>query len=161
MHALMVSTPVNPLFEPGAPPPALPLLTSQIPLIYDLPAKLTPSAEEELQPNSRTNMTRPGRQLYSSTSRNSALKSRPCRCFSFMLKRSRSPSVVSDDSQTSDISQVSDVSDFSVEETVFKPRGECGRPGRGGYKLESALNWSPASFNLLKVTPILHGNSLS
>jgi hypothetical protein len=63
MHALMVSTPVNPLFEPGARPPTLPLLASQTSLFY----------EEELPLRARStarNMPRPSHQLRPSTSRN-------------------------------------------------------------------------------------------
>ena len=73
MHALMVSTPVNPLFEPGARPPTLPLLSSQTSLFYELHGQPTTSAEEELPLRARStarNMPRPSHQLRPSASRN-------------------------------------------------------------------------------------------
>lgn len=34
---------------------------------------------------------------------------------------------------------------------IPKPAGEPGRPGRGGYNLQDALDWNVKTFNSLKV----------
>jgi hypothetical protein len=39
----------------------------------------------------------------------------------------------------------------SSESKIPKPEGEVGRPGRGGYSLETALSWDAERFKKLKV----------
>lgn len=69
----------------------------------------------------------------------------------------RQPSL---DTQTSASYETDDVSlkDEPMERPVSipkipKPQGEVGRPGRGGYNLRMALNWSPSEFNAVRVSP--------
>lgn len=46
----------------------------------------------------------------------------------------------------------SQTSIIDEDDTIEKPTGENGRPGRGGYALEIALNWSAPKFKSLKVS---------
>ena len=39
----------------------------------------------------------------------------------------------------------------SDDRTIPKPPGEVGRPGRGGYTLNIALDWNPKAFKKLRV----------
>lgn len=41
--------------------------------------------------------------------------------------------------------------DDSEEAKIPKPEGEAGRPGRGGYTLESVVQWNGTEFGRLKV----------
>ncbi|KIJ31077.1 hypothetical protein M422DRAFT_70921 [Sphaerobolus stellatus SS14] len=38
----------------------------------------------------------------------------------------------------------------AIEKSISKPPGEAGRPGRGGYNLQAALDWDAKNFKILK-----------
>jgi hypothetical protein len=42
-------------------------------------------------------------------------------------------------------------SEGHTEDLIAKPRGEAGRPGRGGYNLEVALAWDKTEYGRLRV----------
>jgi hypothetical protein len=64
------------------------------------------------------------------------------------------PSTPSDPSGSFDL--VSDNGSFtsivSEDSKIPKPHGEPGRPGRGGYTLQEALDWSPKVYVKFKVS---------
>ena len=45
-------------------------------------------------------------------------------------------------------------STLSEDSKIPKPAGEPGRPGRGGYNLETALNWNHRAFAKFKVSSV-------
>jgi hypothetical protein len=138
----MASIPVNPLYEPGAPPLPIPLLSAQTALSYDQPTSCSMVAEEVLHPKIRHRQTSSRRVAFKSRSPSPFPDSRP--------PKSPSPSP-SEGSTTSD-SALSEASASSVsKEKIMKPPGESGRPESGGYNLQAAMNWSPAEFKKLKV----------
>ena len=129
------TTPCTPLYEPGAPPPPLPLLTAQTNL-FDNPFRPTTLVDTEIL--HKGGPTPRAKQV-----------------------RNRSPSPLtlvptsdSDilDSDASDSSESgSECSTDSDGRTIPKPPGEAGQPGCGGYTLEDALDWNPSAFKKLKV----------
>jgi hypothetical protein len=52
----------------------------------------------------------------------------------------------SDSDSDSSVSSVN-----SKDGLIPKPRGEWGRPNRGGYNLEKALGWNPRQYKKAKV----------
>lgn len=55
-------------------------------------------------------------------------------------------------SESKKVSTYSSLSSISSKDSkILKPEGEAGRPGRGGYNLEKALNWDVDRFKDLKV----------
>lgn len=73
-------------------------------------------------------------------------------------RASKSPtpedSIVSDgDSSDTDSSSVLSTStDTDDDDKIPKPDGEPGRPGRGGYNLERAINWPAKEYKKLKAS---------
>jgi hypothetical protein len=71
------------------------------------------------------------------------------------LQRASSPST--SDSSLSDLTSLPDLPSNRAtpapdpNRPVPKPRGEAGRPNRGGYNLEIAVGWSSREFRTLKV----------
>jgi hypothetical protein len=60
--------------------------------------------------------------------------------------------VQEDDDLSSGVSDAqSEAPDDSDEGKILKPIGGPGRPGRGGYNLESAICWDVLAFKKLKV----------
>lgn len=129
-------------FNPGMPPPPLPVLTSHTDL-HSLPvATATILSHEELpRPEStgvRTTIKRSG------------------------SKRVRVNMVSnSDDDAPSNSDHMPQASDGGVSDSasdgapegpkIAKPVGEAGRPGRGGYNLQDALGWRTNDYRSLKV----------
>jgi hypothetical protein len=140
------TTPCTPLYEPGAPPPPIPLLTAQMDL-FDNPFRPTTLVNTEILPKGS-----PMPQANANPAR--------AKQVTHLRHRSLSPltSVATSDSDASD-SDVSDSSELSISEsstdsddgTIPKPPGKAGRPGHGGYTLEDALDWNPKAFKKLKV----------
>ena len=140
------STPFSPLYEPGAPPPPLPLLTAQTDLKNPLRSSTLTNAE-----------ILPKRAVESQTTR---------RHTKVMLSHP-SPSPGSDsppgsDTSGSDLSEISESDSADLDDAkIPKPAGEAGRPGRGGYNLEVTLDWNPKAFKKLKVRSLIVSNLIS
>ena len=132
-----------PLFyEPGAPPPPLPLLTCQAEVHFDTIQPSTLISQEKLPPFVASN------QAASS-------------CRHHLLPPTKPPAVrfcsqtpFDDDSPSESLlSSLSD-SEESISSDSGKIRklvGEVGRPGRGGYNLQVAFSWSSKEYKKLKV----------
>ena len=75
----------------------------------------------------------------------------------FERRRSKSVNTIPESSgassnEDSDSESVMSTStDVSEEGKIPKPEGEPGRPGRGGYNLERAVNWPAKDYKRLKV----------
>ena len=141
------------LYEAGVPPPPLPLLTIQTDLTCVSPTAATITATEDL-----ILLPRATSKILGSTPAgpNRTQKS---------SHRSPSPYVVpvprkvtfddgkSDSSELSELDEVEgDDGDTSSVALIAKPPGQAGRI-RGGYNLESALNWPAKTFSELQVCP--------
>lgn len=177
------SKPVAPFFEPGAPPPPLPLLTAHTDLLYDAPPLPTITAHEEL-PSFRRLKTPPRNPSphttpYARSARVSFRSPTPSQgdqvakpvltCKEKVPTSSRastptptrnhgsralsqSPNGAESSDLEGSMSELSSDADCgSDDDKISKPEGEPGRPGRGGYNLEAAMNWRPKSFKKLKV----------
>lgn len=48
-------------------------------------------------------------------------------------------------------SVASNSDDADADALIHKPEGEAGRPGRGGYNLETAVGWNTTVYHQLKV----------
>jgi hypothetical protein len=125
----------TPLFEPGAPPVALPIPIAHTVLRNEL---AIPLAHEELRrPNQKT-------------TRNAVAKHPP------LFFRSPSPCSVASSSEISDAE-----TDSEMESLIKKPDGEAGRPGRGGYTLEDAVCLATKDYNYLRVCKYDSSNSIN
>ena len=56
----------------------------------------------------------------------------------------------------SDIDSDDTASSLSKESKIPKLQGEAGRPGCGGYTLQTALNWNSKAYTQFKVRPAKH-----
>lgn len=140
------TTPCTPLYEPGAPPPPIPLLTAQTDL-FDNPFRPTTLVNTEILPKGG-----PTPRADTSPARVKQVTHLRHRSLSPLTSLSGSDSDASDsDASDSSESSVSESSTDSADGTIPKPPGEPGRPGRGGYTLEDALDWNPKAFKKLKV----------
>jgi len=143
--SILVSTPslltIPPFYEPGAPPPTLPILIAQTEVgNIERPDKLL--AQEELG-------TGPVRK-HSSNSAHRFSPYQPSKyspSSSTPKLRDLTPGTDSDDGSESD----SSASATSEDHLIPKPDGEAGRPGRGGYNLEVALGWEHKKYCRIKV----------
>jgi hypothetical protein len=126
-----------------APPPFAPMLSDQLelfgntsrssyPLLKDKPAKKSlPKTTHSRSPYSKRSQTQT--RSYTSTASTT--------------EESDLSSASSSDSDESS-------STLSEDSKVPKPPGEPGHPGRGGYNLESAVNWNQKAFSKLKVSAL-------
>lgn len=135
---MAVTLPIAAFYEPGAPPPPVPLLTHQTELYYSPTHSSTLIVQEELPSNHIT------ARRHSVVS----LPREPVRFSADLLEGGRGTSPSDTGSAESSDSELTDLSDDGL---IPKPDGEAGRPGRGGYNLETALDWNPKSFRKLKV----------
>ncbi|KAF8957895.1 hypothetical protein BDZ97DRAFT_1924154 [Flammula alnicola] len=145
---------VPPFFEPGAPPPTLPILIAQTEVgKMQSPTKLL--AEEEIgtgsvrrQPSSVrfAPYPNPAKQKTPSPPTAPSKKPPPARSKQLATARSTSDST----SQKSSSSDSDSDSDDDGDVLIAKPEGEAGRPGRGGYNLEEALSWNAKEYRRLK-----------
>ena len=143
---MATSTPIGLFYEPGAPPPPLPLLTAQTDLLGNSPRPSTLTNAEVLP---RSGPPR----VPSHSRRTQVTLSRPSRSTCDSTPSDSPPASDLSDSSGSDSSELSD-SDSSTDSDVAKipkPPGEAGRPGRGRYTLEEALDWNPKMYKKLKV----------
>ncbi|KAF9521980.1 hypothetical protein CPB83DRAFT_920417 [Crepidotus variabilis] len=131
---------ISPFYEPGAPPPTLPILIAQTEVgNIDIPTKLL--ATEEIGPGptvSRSNRSKARFAPYSKPS-------------STRLHSNPSLSQPEDESDLLSLSSdSSEESDDEVSQLIPKPEGEAGRPGCGGYNLERALKWDHKQYQRVK-----------
>ena len=122
-------------FGPSAPPPALPILLAQTE-IGNMRSSDKLLGQEELA----TSFAR----------RREHSKARSAVRFSPYPSSSKKTNAVDSTSSLSDLSSLSD-SDSDDDDLISKPKGEAGRPGRGGYNLEEALDWPGNEYRRLKV----------
>ena len=147
--ASLVSTPslltIPPFYEPGAPPPTLPILIAQTEVgNIERPDKLL--AQEDLG-------TGPARKHTKTSHRFAPYPNAASRCqpskhsrSSTQKHRDVTPATESDGDSDSDSGSAT-----SEEPLIPKPDGEAGRPGRGGYNLEEALGWEHKKYRRIKV----------
>jgi hypothetical protein len=158
--ALMASfTMINPFFEPGAPPPTLPIPLAQTELGSLVCNAQKLLAQEEISRLCDSAVNSDATTPYIKSAHHvNRLKTivKPLD----IPARHRSPSTSSESSLDLD-SEDSD-SDMDAEQQIPKPTGEAGRPGRGGYNLEETLDWDSKEFAKLKVfSPLLQCSSLA
>jgi hypothetical protein len=140
-------TSIPPFFEPGAPPPTLPILIAQTEVgVVDAPCKLL--AQEEI--GSGPTVARSARSSarytpYPKSASKQALPSKP--------RHNKGPDEDASDSELTSISDTDSESDDS--HLISKPEGEAGRPGRGGYNLEEALKWEHKKYLKVKVSDVI------
>ncbi len=140
---------IPPFFEPGAPPPTLPILIAQTELGFvDSPCKLL--AQEEI--GSGPTVARSAR----SSGRYSPYpKSASKRSLSSKAHNEDHDEGSDGDTSNSELTSINDTdSESDDSHLIAKPDGEAGRPGRGGYNLEDALKWEHKKY--LKVKVILY-----
>jgi len=142
------TTPCTPLYEPGAPPPPLPLLTAQTDLL-DNPFRPTTLVNTEILPKGGP------------TPRANANPARVKQVAHLRHRSLTSLTSLSSSDSDSDESSASESSTDSADGTIPKPPGEPGRPGRGGYTLEDALDWNPKAFKKLKVQQLQKNSIVS
>jgi hypothetical protein len=141
---------IAPFFEPSTPPPTLPIPLAQTELgtLTCTPNKVL--AQEEISHfhlGSRADMSSaPAVDLqhppYVKPIMHCGNCLKPTTKPTALPARYKSPSTSSElPSEESD----------SDDEQIPKPSGKAGRPGRGGYNLEDALDWDPKDFAKLKV----------
>jgi hypothetical protein len=152
---LMAITKVSPFYEPGAPPPPVPLLTSQAEFCYEPTNAITITAQEEI-PSGPTAAIR--QKMFQSLPR--------ARFRSPVLLRGASPGPSRNYDNLSDLSDLSELGSSSDSEAsvssvssregmIPKPEGESGRLNRGGYNLQDALGWNSRQFKKVKVRSLV------
>lgn len=158
----MTSRPVPTFFEPGAPPPIIPLPTCQTNLLlYADTLGTTIWREEVCRPSRKAKQT-------ASTTRsvNRARDSSPYPRSIVTIPGdgtsvheahtsrlvNRHPSPISDltDSEASSTGSTGE-GPSEVDELIPKPPGDVARPNRGGYNLAKALGWPNEKFEKLRV----------
>jgi hypothetical protein len=132
---MVVISSVPPFFEPSAPPPTVPLLTTHT----------------EFRKASKTSLTAQELPV--------PLKPKTIRFITDAAGSAAPSPSTNDDDHSTDSSLSSDSEDgIAIDEEdppedhlIPKPEGENGRPGRGGYNLELALGWDSKAFRKFKV----------
>jgi hypothetical protein len=173
-----MATLIAAFYESGTPPPLYPLLTVQTDLTYVSAPVATVTTSEELTLGQRpaTHASRPFLNHSADVLRSRSPSLGPSRVQKSRARfRSSSPYVIpapkvlfsglknlkapessdsgGDEASTasSEDSEGSEGSEAS-ETLIPKPQGQVGRPNRGGYKLEVALNWPPPLFSKMQVS---------
>jgi hypothetical protein len=162
--AQMTSKSIPPFFEPGAPPPPLPLLTLQTDLSYMPHPSPTITANEELLPSDTKKVKPQIRSRAASRARSSSPYTiPPTKVKNRVRVAPATPTAPSNDdtqsersnSEQSELTELSSTRSESPtdldDELIRKPAGEPGRPGRGGYNLEAAVGWKGKAFEKLQV----------
>jgi hypothetical protein len=165
----MSSKPVPPFYdpEPGAPPPFPPMLTDQLELFGKVHRRPTTLIADEvlvpkasvIVPTARESSTpAPEFKLAKRSLKHLDRSSSPYpKKVAFTRSRSRTSTPL-DSAGSSDSLSDSDSSTPSVglseDSKIPRPAGEPGRPGRGGYTLQEALDWSPKAFSKFKVRKV-------
>jgi hypothetical protein len=180
-HRSPMATSIAAFYESGTPPPSHPLLTVQTDLTYVSAPVATVTTSEELTlgqcPATHASRSVPNHSADVLPSRSPSLgpsrvqKSRarfrssspyvipapaPKKVLFSGLKSLKAPESSGSDNDeastaSSEESEGSETSEAS-ETLIPKPQGQVGRPNRGGYKLEVALNWPPPLFSKMQVS---------
>ncbi|KAG1846394.1 hypothetical protein DFJ58DRAFT_843473 [Suillus subalutaceus] len=142
------SVPVPAFYQEDGPPQPLLLLTYHTEMLYPRASFVLISSQEEMAFSTH----KPHRHIHT-----------PLRNFTTPLTSSHAPtpkvtksvSFLTDQipqkGEPEQISMYSSIlSTDSNESKIPKPEGEMGRPGRGGYNLERALNWDTNHFKKLR-----------
>jgi hypothetical protein len=159
---------IAPFFEAGPPPPSYPLVTLQTDLSHaSSPAVPTITATEELSFRRVI-----GHAPAPARVPKIAPSPGPSRTVRRLPSRSPSPYIApvpkvkprvvfaanedlasqsAESSSLSDIDESGESGDESEDELIRKPVGQAGRPNRGGYNLEAAMNWPPKTFQRFQV----------
>ena len=132
---------IPPFFEPGAPPPTLPILIAQTEVgIVDTPSKLL--AQEEI--GSGPTVARSARSNAHHT---------PYPKSASKPSKTHQQEGSDRDTSHSELTSINDTdSESDDSHLISKPEGEAGRPGRGGYNLEEALKWEHKKYLKVKVS---------
>ncbi|KAG2744762.1 hypothetical protein P692DRAFT_20877834 [Suillus brevipes Sb2] len=130
--------------EPGAPPPFPPMLTDQLEL-FDSAHRSTMLVADKILPSKISALDPPHTQL-KDTVKVSFERSR---------SNSRTPGPMPSESLSSLESMLDSCSSTLTESLsddlkIPKPPDEPGRPGRGGYTLNEALDWNPRAYAKFK-----------
>ncbi|KAG1901303.1 uncharacterized protein F5891DRAFT_1187578 [Suillus fuscotomentosus] len=140
--------------EPGAPPPFPPMLTDQLEL-FGSPRHSTMLITDEILLPKPKNTLAPEFKLAVRPSKNTHPSSPYPKRVSLERSRSRSRTPIPSDSSgsfdsLSDSDSSTSAASLSEDSKIPKPAGEPGRPGRGGYTLREALDWSPKAYTKFK-----------
>jgi hypothetical protein len=140
-------TTISPFFEPGAPPPTLPILIAQTEVgIVDTPSKLL--AQEEIGSGPTVARSAHSSARYTPYPKSTSKHPLP-------PKPPNKDHDEGSDGDTSDsgLTSINDTdSESDDSHLIAKPDGEAGRPGRGGYNLEEALKWEHKKYLKVKVS---------
>jgi hypothetical protein len=170
-------TELSPFYEPSSSPPTLPILIAQTEVGRLLPSGRL-LAQEEIglgrphkypgyapysRPAQRVRHPASGRTV-SFHSRSGTPAANTIASSSTLMCDTPARSPSPDGRETSDLSSLSSdedergagqpggsAEDEIGDEPIPKPRGEAGRPGRGGYNLEAALAWDLSDYQKFKV----------
>jgi hypothetical protein len=148
---MALSRPINPFFEPGAPPLPLPLLTSETDLFYSSNGDAPIIAHQEISRNRPLLASAIAGPVRTKLQENQRLHP-----YSKMKKvQIEAPPSTDSDASDSDDSVTSGATDHT-DAKIPKPPGDCGRPRSGGYNIEDKLTsditrWNTQSFKKLKV----------
>ncbi|KAG1854337.1 hypothetical protein C8R48DRAFT_776726 [Suillus tomentosus] len=142
--------PVPPFYQADGPPQQLPLLTYHTEMLYPTASFVLISPQEEIvfSTNTLRGRTRTPSQVFTTStplvpSRSPTLK--------FTKSVSFSADQITGNGESEKMSMYSSIlSTDSDDSRIPKPEGEAGRPGRGGYNLERALNWDANRFKKLR-----------
>lgn len=147
---LQFSSPVIPFYESEGPPQALPLLTYHTEMFCATLSHVLISQQEEMAFSTlplRGSTFTPSR-IFMTTSHGTL----PVPSRAPTPKVVKSVSFATENGESEKVSIYSSLSSLSSKDSkILKPEGEAGRPGRGGYNLEKALNWDVNRFKSLKV----------
>lgn len=163
---------ITPYFEPGAPPPTLPILLAQTELGNEhVATKLL--AQEELGAGPVIACSDRSKHRFMPYPKNSKGRHPPDHKRSYpttTLVPEADSSSTSDSDSGSESDSSTDTDSSVSHPLISKPDGEAGRPGRGGYNLETTLDWEHKEYARVKVclpktlnshTLILHTRGLS
>lgn len=142
---------IPPFFEPGAPPPTLPILLAQTEVgATDIPIKLLAQEEIGSGPTvARSSRSTPRHHPYPKSTRkqHSPLKPQSNPTYDDVAPSETGATETDSESLVTD-SEIESESDTPL---IPKPDGEAGRPNRGGYNLEKALKWEHKKYIRVKV----------
>ncbi|KAG1720366.1 hypothetical protein EDD22DRAFT_854655 [Suillus occidentalis] len=146
------SAAVPAFYQADGPPRPLPLLTYHTELLCANASLVLISSQEEMAFSTLRERVVPPSRVFSTTSFRSTtpIPSRPStpkvsKAVSFSAEHMPQ---LSDPNQLSMYSSITSMN--SNTSKITKPEGEAGRPGRGGYNLESALCWDALRFKQFK-----------
>lgn len=143
---VLVSKPITPFYQPNASSPVT-------------RSRSTPSSSGELRSSPHSHSSAPSiapyRRLNGTAARVSVgVDSTPQHLDSSSADSHDSTSSPGSDSDSSTYDSGTSTSNRSsaIEETIPKPHGEPGRPGRGGYNLKLAVGWPSREYKKLQVS---------